>query len=186
LINSRKIYLYVKGNNLHDVISFLEIYEEFSIEKTFGHYIELSADAIINIETLMNAREFLVGELFHDFIAFVMPLNFDHIIQDILDIMPDLNPGIYTIDSLIPEIVLRNKVELVKKLKNYYYNKFSPETIDTILGFIEQDLNASQTAKALYMHRNTLNYRLDNFISKTEIDVRRFKGALAIHLLFRR
>ncbi|MCK4551507.1 MAG: helix-turn-helix domain-containing protein [Tenericutes bacterium] len=47
-------------------------------------------------------------------------------------------------------------------------------------------MNASKTAKTLYMHRNTLNYRLDNFINKTEIDVRKFKGAIAIYLLFKR
>ncbi len=185
-MNPRTIYLYVKGNNLNDVISFLEIYDEFSINKTFDHYIELSADALINTEILVNAREFVIGELFHDFIAFVMPPSFEIMIHDILEVMPELNPGIYTVDSFIPEIVLQNKIELIKKLKNYYYNRFSPEIMDTILGFINQNLNASQTAKMLYMHRNTLNYRLDNFIEKTEIDVRTFKGALAIHLLFRR
>ena len=147
LMNPRKIYLYVKGNNLNDVISFLEIYEEFSIEKTFDHYIELSADISINLETLVNAREIVMGELFYDFIAFVMPLSFENMIQDVLDVMPDLNPGIYTIDSLIPEIVLQNKTELIRRLKNYYYNRFSPEIIDTILGFINQNLNVFDVAQ---------------------------------------
>ena len=87
---------------------------------------------------------------------------------------------------LIPEIVFLNPPELTKKLRNFYYSSFNSETLETILGFIEQNMNASKTSKALYMHRNTLNYRLDNFINKTEIDVRTFKGALAIYLLFKR
>ncbi len=89
------------------------------------------------------------------------------------------------IENLIYELVKHSKTELISKLRSYYYNRFSPETIETILGFIDQDLNATKTSKALYMHRNTLNYRLDNFIKKTEIDVRKFSGALAIYLLFR-
>lgn len=184
--NLRKTYLYIRGNNQNDVISFLEVYEEFNIKKMEDGFIEVSYEKDFDPNTFEDVREITMGELFQDFTAFISPITFDFKIQDVLQVLPDLNPGIYTIDTLIPEIVLLNKNQLTSKLRSYYYNRFSPETIETILGFIEQNMNASKTAKALYMHRNTLNYRLDNFIEKTEIDVRTFSGALAMYLLFKR
>ncbi len=186
MITSRKIYLYIKGNNYNDVISFLEVYEEFSVRKIQGSYLEITTDSLLDIETMSKARDFSMVELYQDFTAFISPLNFDFKIQDILEVLPDLTPGIHTIETLIPEVVLLNKIEFLIRLKDYYYNKFSPEVIQTILGFIDQNMNASKTAKVLFMHRNTLNYRLDNFINKTELDVRSFKGAVAIYLLFKR
>ncbi len=46
-------------------------------------------------------------------------------------------------------------------------------------------MNSSSTSKKLYMHRNTLNYRIDNFIEATKINVKTFKGANAVYLLYK-
>ena len=184
--NLRKTYLHIKGNNLSDVISFLEVYESFNIKRIDDKTIEITYEKDMDPNTFVEVREMSITELFQDFTAFIVPIGFDFRIQDILRELQELNPGIYTIETFIPEIVLLNKNQLASKLRSYYYNRFSPETIETILGFIERNMNASKTSKALYMHRNTLNYRLDNFIEKTEIDVRTFSGALAMYLLFKR
>lgn len=185
-MNIRHVYLYVKGNDTDDIISLLKVFEEFHITKLSDHFVQITTDADIDMDILANAREFSIVELYQDFTVFVAPYEFDFDIREIQAVMPDINPKIYHIESLIPELVLLGKWSLLKKLKNYYYSKFNSETIETVLGFIDQNMNASKTAKALYMHRNTLNYRLDNFIHKTEIDVRAFSGALAIYMLFRR
>jgi DNA-binding PucR family transcriptional regulator len=36
-------------------------------------------------------------------------------------------------------------------------------------------LNASLTAKRLFIHRNSLQYRIDKFIERTGIDIRQLK-----------
>lgn len=185
MINTRKIYLYTKESS-NDILTFLQIYEEFTIKRINDNLIEITIINGFDLDTLIKARDFVMVELYQDFTAFVCPSHFTFKISDILDILPELNKGIYTIENLIYELVMDNNLFLVKKLKNYYYSQFNAETIETIIGFIEQNLNATKTAKVLYMHRNTLNYRLDNFIRKTEIDVRTFKGALAMYLLFKR
>ena len=185
MIETRKAYIFFKGNNQNEIISVLEVYEEYRVKQIEENYLEITITDDFDVETIKKARDFVMVELFQDFTAFASPLNFDFPIEDILDILPELNKGIYLIENLIYELVKHSKTELISKLRSYYYNRFSPETIETILGFIDQDLNATKTSKALYMHRNTLNYRLDNFIKKTEIDVRKFSGALAIYLLFR-
>jgi len=147
---------------------------------------EIKSEEDIDSEFLESAREFSLVELYQDFTIFVAPKDFALEVEDILKILPELNPKIYTIETLIPELIFLGKQDVLKTLKNHYYAKFNAETIDTIMGFISSNLNATKTSKSLFMHRNTLNYRLDNFTSKTEIDIRTFKGALAIYLLFRR
>ncbi|MEN1970465.1 helix-turn-helix domain-containing protein [Lentibacillus sp. N15] len=56
------------------------------------------------------------------------------------------------------------------------------EILETIEAFIQHNLNISVTAKVLYMHRNSLQYRIDKFIEKTGIDIRQFQAAMTVKL----
>ncbi|MFZ7945324.1 MULTISPECIES: PucR family transcriptional regulator [Bacillaceae] len=57
-----------------------------------------------------------------------------------------------------------------------------PEMFATIKVFLENNLNASMTAKKLYIHRNTLQYRIDKFTEKTGIGLKDFYGAFTVFL----
>ncbi|WP_051353038.1 PucR family transcriptional regulator [Thalassobacillus devorans] len=57
-----------------------------------------------------------------------------------------------------------------------------PDLLHTVQVFLECNSNATVTAKKLYMHRNSLQYRIDKFIEKTGIDVRQFQFALPTYL----
>lgn len=50
--------------------------------------------------------------------------------------------------------------------------------IQTLRYYFTNDLNVIQTAKQMYIHRNTLNYRLSQIHEKTGIDPRTFYGAM--------
>lgn len=54
------------------------------------------------------------------------------------------------------------------------------ELLETVETFIQHNLNISVTAKQLYMHRNSLQYRIDKFIEKTGIDIRQFQAAMTV------
>lgn len=56
------------------------------------------------------------------------------------------------------------------------------DTLKMIETFVHLNLNISETAKELYMHRNSLQYRLDRFYEKTGIDIRQFHQAIAVYL----
>jgi DNA-binding PucR family transcriptional regulator len=56
------------------------------------------------------------------------------------------------------------------------------ETLMTLEQFFAMDCNVSETAKKLYIHRNTLLYRLDKFKNATGIDVRSFNDAVLIRV----
>jgi sugar diacid utilization regulator len=48
--------------------------------------------------------------------------------------------------------------------------------------FFAYDCNVSETAKSLYIHRNTLLYRLDKFKQETGLDVRSFGDAVLVQV----
>jgi len=52
------------------------------------------------------------------------------------------------------------------------------ETISTINTFFENNLNISETSRQLYVHRNTLVYRLDKILKTTGLDLRKFDDAI--------
>ena len=52
----------------------------------------------------------------------------------------------------------------------------------TVKKYIENHNNTSLTAKQLYMHRNSLQYRIDKFIDMTGIDLKSFSGTMTVYL----
>ncbi|WP_235182893.1 PucR family transcriptional regulator [Gracilibacillus boraciitolerans] len=60
--------------------------------------------------------------------------------------------------------------------------KEDEELLKTVRVFLESNSNTTLAAKKMYMHRNSLQYRVDKFIEKTGIDVKQFEGAIAIYL----
>ncbi|WKA60339.1 helix-turn-helix domain-containing protein [Planococcus shenhongbingii] len=56
------------------------------------------------------------------------------------------------------------------------------ETLRMLEVFAKCNLNISETAKALHLHRNSLQYRLDRFTDNTGIDIRKFHNAMAVYL----
>ena len=59
---------------------------------------------------------------------------------------------------------------------------FDDEELTTVFCFFENNLNISETARQLYVHRNTLVYRLEKIQKKTGLDVRRFDDALTFKI----
>lgn len=55
---------------------------------------------------------------------------------------------------------------------------FDDETIMTINKLFENNLNISETARQLYIHRNTLVYRLERIEKKLGLDIRSFEDAM--------
>ncbi len=57
---------------------------------------------------------------------------------------------------------------------------FDPEVTTTVSTFFENNLNVSETARKLFIHRNTLVYRIEKLEKQTGLDVRRFDDALTL------
>jgi sugar diacid utilization regulator len=90
-------------------------------------------------------------------------------------------------DILFERLVYNTKVNLKKEILLEYRDKFEEfdkEMINTIEEFINCDMNISSAAKKLYVHRNTLIYRLDKIKKDTGLDIRFFNGATKFLIAF--
>ena len=61
-------------------------------------------------------------------------------------------------------------------------DEFDEETLTTINKFFENSLNVSETSRQLYIHRNTLVYRLDKLEKSTGLDLRVFEDAITFKI----
>ncbi len=89
-------------------------------------------------------------------------------------------------------ILERFLMELPHDISAYYhgllFNRknqrlFNEEMLYTIDMFFKKDLNLSDTARQLYIHRNTLVYRLDKVQKQIGLDLRSFEDAVTFKIL---
>jgi len=57
------------------------------------------------------------------------------------------------------------------------------EMVSTAEEFLENSLNVSETSRNLYLHRNTLAYRLDKIEKNTGLNIRKFSDAVTFRLI---
>ena len=57
------------------------------------------------------------------------------------------------------------------------------EILSTATAFLDNNLNASETSRKMFLHRNTLNYRLDKIEKTTGLDIRNFSDAMTFRLM---
>ena len=88
-------------------------------------------------------------------------------------------------------ILERFLLELPQDISAYYHSLlfnpstaklFNEEMLYTIEMFFKKDLNLSDTARQLYIHRNTLVYRLDKLQKSTGLDLRVFEDAITFKI----
>ena len=92
------------------------------------------------------------------------------------------------------EFVLVKILEELPKYKlNEYLSILAQDSAEEIFGdaemvetadvFLENNLNVSETARILFLHRNTLTYRLDKIEKQTGLNVRKFSDAVTFRLI---
>jgi len=62
------------------------------------------------------------------------------------------------------------------------FKELDKEAMTTILQFFDHNLNVSETARQLYLHRNTLVYRLEKLEKITGLDLRKFDEAMTFKI----
>ena len=70
-------------------------------------------------------------------------------------------------DMFLQEVFKRGSIETLDQ-----------ETLFTIQKFFENNLNVSETSRKLFVHRNTLVYRLEKIKKLTGLDLREFEDAI--------
>ena len=73
---------------------------------------------------------------------------------------------------------------MVYKQYNDLFSKLDPELIKTIDIFFSEGLKVSESADRLYIHRNTLFYRIDKVKKLINYDISNFNEAIEFKILF--
>ena len=89
-----------------------------------------------------------------------------------------------TLETIIDSIPAERR----KQIKASFFGlsserEISEELLETVRVFFRNDLNLTATAKALFIHRNTLNYRLDKIQKIFDLDVRSFHDAVVFKII---
>ena len=74
------------------------------------------------------------------------------------------------------------KMYIEEIFKDIRIEDFDEETLNTVSKFFENSLNISETSRQLYIHRNTLVYRLDKLQKNTGLDIRTFDDAITFKI----
>ena len=89
-----------------------------------------------------------------------------------------ISPWNHVLERFISKIP---KEELIQ-LQNLQW-KLDQEVQNTMQVFMKENLNMSETARRLYVHRNTLQYRIDKVKQQTGLDVKQFEDAMVYKLV---
>ncbi len=82
----------------------------------------------------------------------------------------------------IPEVRL---TQYLSEITDEHCNEVfeDEEMLGTAEAFLQSSLNISETSRNLYMHRNTLLYRLDKIEKATGLNIRQFSDAVSFRVL---
>ena len=86
------------------------------------------------------------------------------------------NLGIARLIYQLPTTLCDNFLKEV--FKRGSIDSLDQETLFTIQRFFENNLNVSETSRKLFVHRNTLVYRLEKIKKITGLDLREFDHAI--------
>lgn len=84
----------------------------------------------------------------------------------------------------VKDLILKASVEETKILKDILLRRYDLDLFNSFVkGLMENDLNVSKSASKLYMHRNTINNKIEMFENDTGLRMQKFIDAVAIYKL---
>jgi hypothetical protein len=185
----RKLYIYQENINPEIAEIFSSFGDTITIESIEENMITVLDSDYYNEEPIdiYSFQELIQDDFGREVSIFIEPYVSEgfSLGLDLKEFLKEVPYGVYQFEDIITHVVLKDNKELKLKIIDYIKNKSNQDVIHTVREFINNSMNSSYTAKKLYMHRNTLNYRVDNFIESTNINVKTFKGANAVYMLFK-
>ncbi len=135
-----------------------------------------------NIETNIAVGNFIedLKEIENSFKEATLALEIKQIFQNSDDIIFYNNIGIERIIYKLPISIC--EIFLAEVLKKKKIKNLNEEILFTINSFFDNNLNISETSRKLFIHRNTLVYRLEKIKNLTGLDLRNFEDAIKFKL----
>lgn len=137
-----------------------EILDEAHIEHIIG-----IGTAVLNVKDI--SRSYKEAQV---------AIDVGRVFNDESKIMSFTNLGIGRLIYQLPTTLC--EMFLSEIFKKGAIDALDEETLTTIVKFFENNLNLSETARKLFVHRNTLVYRLEKIKKITGLDIREFDKAV--------
>ncbi len=140
----------------------------------------MNAEAMLNVRVSYGTVVKELGEVSKSYKEAKMALDVGKIFYIEKNVIGYSNLGIGRLIYQLP-------VNLCKMFMKEIFGNSMPEQLDeeilvTIQKFFENSLNISETARQLYIHRNTLVYRIEKLQKETGLDIRNFDDALTFKI----
>jgi hypothetical protein len=196
----RFIYVQLSGDDRNDFFEAVDTFFDHSLlvvwtSKTSCLLIEEETDHFIEKDEVRTFLDVLAGDFYMTgrlFIGRFMDVNErlrDHykrerdVARKAVVFIPQ--ERVTTVEMVIPHLCLAQSGDALSKLFEEEKTMFEADEDlrKTLQLFIQNNSNMSQTAKQLHLHRNSLQYRIEKFISRTGIDVRSYEGALVVYMI---
>ncbi|AVM23171.1 helix-turn-helix domain-containing protein [Bacillus pumilus] len=95
-----------------------------------------------------------------------------------------LRAGVSTFYQCVPSFIRYDASAVSQAISDAFKEAvLDRDVYRTLMTFMQCNLNASKAAKALFVHRNSLQYRIDKFIERTGLDIRHFPDASAAYFM---
>ena len=109
------------------------------------------------------------------------------IVNELKEVSRSYKEARMALDVGIGRLIYQLPIPLCKMFIKEIFGGKSPDDFDeeiltTINKFFENSLNVSETSRQLYIHRNTLVYRLDKLQKSTGLDLRVFEDAITFKI----
>ena len=143
----------------------------------------LSTEAMISVHVAFGTIVNEIKEVSRSYKEAKMALDVGKIFYSDKNIIAYSNLGIGRLIYQLPIPLCRMFIKEIFDGKSP--DEFDEETLTTINKFFENSLNVSETSRQLYIHRNTLVYRLDKIEKSTGLDLRVFEDAITIRAILK-
>ncbi len=145
---------------------FQSLYEELGIRASVGIGCEMNSFSEIAASYTQAVTAVKLSEIFHS--KGEVHSYREYLLVTMLQDLPEARIKEYT-----AQFRISNAAEVFS----------DPDLANTAEQFLENDLNTSETSRALFLHRNTLMYRLDKIKRITGLDLKNFSDAVTFRVI---
>lgn len=171
---------FVISINETDVVLVKEVKEDVTLkelERIAGTVVDtLSSELMMNVKVGIGSVVKTISEISHSYKDAIIALEVGKVFDTERNIVSYNNLGIGRLVYQLPTKIC--ELFLSEVFKKNSIDVLDNETIITIQKFFENNLNVSEASRQLFVHRNTLVYRLDKIYKLTGLDLRKFDDAI--------
>lgn len=169
--------------NLYDNINIIQHNGFFIINSKYNLDINITTQNIIETETYQSTYIFYLGELDNksdfnfrlqlcsDLLPYIVKDNTENKFLNLFDLIRYKAFDLINKDNTLNKLIDFNKIKSIDE-----------ELLYTGIKFISNDLNISKTSTSMFLHRNTLVYRLEKINEILGFDLKNFENAMIFYL----